>query len=58
MEAALPISPFTTDDGPETTDRQLVTAALEEAEDVTQEVLVKVITKLASYDPQRAAFRT
>ena len=30
----------------------------EEAEDVTQEVLVKVITKLASYDPGKSAFRT
>ena len=30
----------------------------EEAEDVTQEVLVKVITKLASYDPDKGAFRT
>ncbi len=27
----------------------------EETEDVTQEVLVKVITKLASYDPRKAA---
>jgi RNA polymerase sigma factor (sigma-70 family) len=30
----------------------------EEAEDVTQEVLVKIITKLATYDPEKAAFRT
>ena len=30
----------------------------EDAEDVTQEVLVKVITKLASYDPGKGAFRT
>jgi RNA polymerase sigma factor (sigma-70 family) len=30
----------------------------EEAEDVTQEVLVKIVTKLASYDPERARFRT
>jgi RNA polymerase sigma factor (sigma-70 family) len=30
----------------------------EEAEDVTQEVLVKVITKLASYDPDKGSFRT
>ncbi|HRZ26782.1 MAG TPA: sigma-70 family RNA polymerase sigma factor [Spirochaetota bacterium] len=29
-----------------------------DAEDVTQEVLVKMITKLATYDPYRAAFRT
>lgn len=28
------------------------------AEDVTQEVLIKVITKLSAYDPQKAAFRT
>ncbi len=28
------------------------------AEDVTQEVLIKVITKLSTYDPQKAAFRT
>jgi RNA polymerase sigma factor (sigma-70 family) len=30
----------------------------EEAEDITQEVLIKVITKLAGYDPDKAAFRT
>jgi RNA polymerase sigma factor (sigma-70 family) len=30
----------------------------EDAEDVTQEVLIKVITKLASYDPGKSAFRT
>ena len=30
----------------------------EDAEDVTQEVLIKVITKLASYDPECGAFRT
>jgi len=30
----------------------------EEAEDVTQEVLIKVITKLASFDPDKGAFRT
>lgn len=29
-----------------------------DAEDVTQEVLVKVLTKLGTYDPARAAFRT
>lgn len=29
-----------------------------EAEDVTQDVLVKVLTKLSSYDPEKAAFRT
>ncbi len=28
------------------------------AEDVTQEVLIKVITKLSTYQPQKAAFRT
>lgn len=30
----------------------------EEAEDATQEILVKMITKLASYNPEKAAFRT
>ncbi len=30
----------------------------EDAEDVTQEILVKVITKLATYDATKAAFRT
>ncbi len=30
----------------------------EDAEDVTQEVLIKMITKLASYDPDKAALRT
>jgi RNA polymerase sigma factor (sigma-70 family) len=30
----------------------------QDAEDVTQEVLVKVITKLSGYDPNRGAFRT
>ena len=30
----------------------------EDAEDVTQEILIKVITKLASYDPTKSAFRT
>jgi RNA polymerase sigma factor (sigma-70 family) len=30
----------------------------QDAEDVTQEVLVKVLTKLSSFDPSRAAFRT
>jgi len=30
----------------------------DDAEDVTQEVLIKVITKLAGYDPAKAAFRT
>ncbi len=30
----------------------------EEAEDVTQEILIKLITKLTTYDPTKAAFRT
>ena len=30
----------------------------QDAEDVTQEVLVKVLTKLGSYDPEKGAFRT
>ena len=30
----------------------------EDAEDVTQDVLVKILTKLSSYDPNRGAFRT
>ena len=30
----------------------------QEAEDITQEVLIKIITKLSTYDPQKAAFRT
>lgn len=30
----------------------------EDAEDVTQEILIKVITKLSTYDPARASFRT
>ncbi len=30
----------------------------EEAEDVTQEVLIKMMTKLGSYDPNKAALRT
>lgn len=29
-----------------------------DAEDVTQEILIKLITKLATYDPQKGAFRT
>jgi RNA polymerase sigma factor (sigma-70 family) len=29
-----------------------------EAEDVTQDILVKFLTKLSSYDPERGAFRT
>ncbi len=32
--------------------------APEEASDVTQDVLVKVLTKLSSYDPEKGAFRT
>ncbi len=30
----------------------------EDAKDVTQEILIKMITKLSTYDPKRAAFRT
>ena len=30
----------------------------EDAEDVTQEILIKVITKLSSFNPRKAAFRT
>ena len=30
----------------------------EEARDITQEILIKVITHLASYQPEKAAFRT
>ena len=30
----------------------------QDAEDVTQEVLVKVLTKLGSYDPEKGTFRT
>ncbi len=30
----------------------------EDAEDVTQEVLIKMMTKLGTYDPHKAAFRT
>jgi RNA polymerase sigma factor (sigma-70 family) len=30
----------------------------QDAEDTTQEVLIKVLTKLSSYDPSKAAFRT
>ena len=30
----------------------------DDAADVTQEVLIKIITKLATYDPQKASFRT
>jgi RNA polymerase sigma factor (sigma-70 family) len=28
------------------------------AEDITQEILIKIITKLSSFDPQKSAFRT
>ncbi len=31
---------------------------VEEAEDVTQEILIKVVTKLSSFDPNKARFRT
>ncbi|MCP4133243.1 MAG: RNA polymerase sigma factor [bacterium] len=30
----------------------------DEAEDITQEILIKMITKLATYKPEKAAFRT
>ena len=30
----------------------------QDAEDVTQEILIKVLTSLSTYDPSRAAFRT
>jgi len=30
----------------------------QDAEDVTQEVLIKILTKLSSYDPHKATFRT
>ena len=30
----------------------------QDAEDVTQEVLIRILTKLSSYDPSKAAFRT
>lgn len=30
----------------------------DEAEDVTQEILIKLITRLSSYDPERGVFRT
>ena len=30
----------------------------QDAEDVTQDVLVKILTKLSSYDPEKGAFRT
>lgn len=30
----------------------------EDAEDVTQEILIKILTKLSQYDPDKAAFRT
>jgi len=32
--------------------------APQDAEDVTQDVLIKVVTKLSTYDPERGAFRT
>src|SRR4030067_343559 len=31
---------------------------IHDAEDATQEVLIKVITKLSTYDPGKASFRT
>jgi len=35
-----------------------MTGDIQLAEDVTQEALIKVLTKLSTYDPQKAAFRT
>ncbi|MFO7569968.1 MAG: RNA polymerase sigma factor [Smithellaceae bacterium] len=35
-----------------------MTGDMGSAEDVTQEVLIKIITKLSAYNPQKAAFRT
>lgn len=35
-----------------------MTGDIQLAEDVTQEVLIKVLTKLSTYNPQKAAFRT
>jgi len=35
-----------------------MTADIHRAEDVTQEILIKAISKLATYDQQKAAFRT
>jgi len=35
-----------------------MTGDIQHAEDVTQEILIKMISKLSSYDPQKAAFRT
>lgn len=82
-----PVSPLDPETATDSTDEQLVVAALAgdraaledlvnrhqpwiynlafrmvmvpaDAEDVTQEVLVKILTKLGTYDPERAAFRT
>jgi RNA polymerase sigma factor (sigma-70 family) len=35
-----------------------MTGDIQHAEDVTQEILIKTISKLSTYDPQKAAFRT
>ncbi|MCU0849512.1 MAG: RNA polymerase sigma factor [Spirochaetes bacterium] len=35
-----------------------MTGGIQDAEDATQEALIKIITKLSSYDPQKASFRT
>ena len=35
-----------------------MTGNMHRAEDITQDVLIKVITKLSTYDAQRASFRT
>jgi RNA polymerase sigma factor (sigma-70 family) len=35
-----------------------MTLAVEDAEDISQEILIKLLTKLTAYDPDKAAFRT
>ncbi|MBU2513413.1 RNA polymerase sigma factor [bacterium] len=35
-----------------------MTSDVNDAEDVTQEILIKILTKLSSYDPEKSAFRT
>lgn len=35
-----------------------MTADINDAEDVTQEILIKMMTKLSSYNPEKGAFRT
>lgn len=80
-------SPLVEDKGRDTTDQELVSAAVggdqqaleslmerhqqwiyniafrmvmvpQDAEDVTQEILIKILTKLGSYDAEKGAFRT